>query len=153
MILDSSLEFSNAQTGTTDAASTNVVDLVNARDMGIGDDPAMKVLCLVETAFTTDTTNASTLTIQFQGSTDGTTYTTYVQTPALLAASLADKNKVFPIDVPAVPTGVSLPRYLRLNYDVGVAAFSTGKLSAYLVLGRDDIVQYPKNYDSTYPTS
>jgi len=152
MILDSNLAFSEAQTATTDAVSTNILDLVDPRDMGIGDDPAIKVLCLVETAFTTDSTNASTLTVQFQVSTDSTTWTTLAQTPALLAASLADKNKIFPIDFPALPSYVALPQYVRLNYDVGVAAFATGKLSTYMVLGRDDIIQYPKNYNSTYPT-
>ena len=151
MILDASLEFSAAQSATTDAVSTNILDLVDKRDMGIGDDPAIKLLCTVDTAFTTDTTNASTLTIQFQVSTDSTTWTTLVQTPALLAASLAQYNKLMPIDFPALPTYVALPQYVRLNYDVGVAAFSTGKLNAYLVIGRDDIVQYPKNYSSTYP--
>jgi len=153
MILDSNLAFSEAQTATTDAASTNILDLVDARDMGIGDDPAIKVLCLVETAFTTDSTNASTLTVQFQVSTDSTSWTTLTQTPALLAASLADKNKIFPIDFPALPSYVSaLPQYVRLYYDVGVAAFATGKLSTYMVLGRDDIINYPKNYNSSYPT-
>jgi hypothetical protein len=155
MILDSNLEFTttgSAQAITTTAASTNVIDLVDARDMGIGDDPAIKLLALVGTAFTTDTTNASTLTIQFQGSTDSTTYTTLAQSTAYGVASLAANGKLFPIDVPALPTGVSLPRYLRLNFSVGVASFATGSLQAFLVLGRDDIINYPKNYNSTYPT-
>lgn len=151
MILDSQLAFSEAQAVTTTAASTNQIDLVNARDMGPG--YPLKVLCLVTTAFTSNGTQASTLTIGLEGSTNSTSsnMTEIVRSPAYLSATLVDKAKVFAIDVPALPTGQAFPRYLRLNYTVGVAAFSTGALSAYILLDRDDNAIYPKNYSAAYP--
>lgn len=154
MILDQSLMFSDEQAITTSAASTNVVDLVDARDMGIGDSPALKLLVSVPTAFTTDTTNASTLTIAIQGSTNSTTsnFTTLAQSPAYGVASLGAGAKLFPIDLPALPSGQAMPRYLRLSYSVGSAAFSTGALIGTLVLGRDDGPIYPKNFVNAYPT-
>lgn len=155
MILDSQLQFSAAQAITTSAASTNVVDLVNVRDMGIGDNPALKFLFSVDTAFTTDSTNASTLTIAIQGSTNSTTtnFVTLAQSTAYGIASLAAGNKLFPIDMPALPTGLAMPLYLRVYYTSGVASWSTGAISAYMLLDRSDIPVYPKNYNSAYPLS
>ncbi len=145
MILDSSLEFDPAGTAiTTDQTSTNIIDLVDARDMGIGDAPSLKVLTLVSTAFTT--TDAATLQVQFQGSTDTTTWTTYAESAALAATVLTAGRQIFPIDVPRPPPGAALPQYLRLNYIEATGTFDTGALGAWLVIGRDDNPIYPKNY-------
>lgn len=145
MLLDSQLQFDPTATAiTTTVVSTNIIDLTNARDMGIGDNPTLKVLALVDTTFTT--TNSATLQVQFQGSTDSSSWSTYVEGPALAAAALVAGRRLLDIDVPRPPSGVSLPRYLRLNYVVGTGVFSAGKLGSWLVIGRDDIVAYPKNY-------
>ena len=69
MILDGLLQFSgvNGDSPTATGVSTNIIDLhlvgipvlanlQGARDMGIGDDPALKLLVLVTTAFTGLTT-------------------------------------------------------------------------------------------------
>lgn len=145
MILDKSLEFDPAGTAiTTDQASTNIINLVNARDMGIGDAPSLKVLCSVTTSF--NTTDAATLRVEFQGSTDSTTWTTYAQSAALASATLTAGRQVFPIDVPRPPPGAALPQYLRLYYNEETGTFTAGALGAWLVIGRDDVVAYPKNY-------
>jgi hypothetical protein len=67
MILDAFLQFDNAVSLAISAgtqASTNIIDLhgtgllptlaanQGARDMGIGDDPALKLLVIVTTTFT-----------------------------------------------------------------------------------------------------
>src|SRR6267142_4367947 len=83
MILDALLRFDDAVSLAIAAgaqASTNVIDLGvtsgipssanggGARDIGIGDDPAMKLLVLVTTTFTSG--GAVTLSVTLQGAVD-----------------------------------------------------------------------------------
>jgi hypothetical protein len=77
MYMDGLLLFDTNVAITSTAVSTNVIDLLNARDMGVGDDPALDVVIQVTSALLS--AGASTLTVQFQGSTDNTTYTVYGQ--------------------------------------------------------------------------
>jgi len=133
--------FDTPTTGTQQ--STNVIDLVNPRDMGIGDDPALKLLVTVKTAFTAGTS----LQVQFQGAPDaggGTpgTYVTYVESGAIAEADLIVGRYLLPIDVPRPPPGVPLPRFYRLQY-VTVGTHSTGQIHSALVLDRADYVGYP----------
>src|SRR5674476_520845 len=150
MILDSQLCFSNAQAlNSTTAASTNIIDLLNPRDMGVGDDPALKLAIYVTTAFILASSTPS-LTIQFQGSPDNGsgspgTYVTYAESRAYAAADMTLGAKLFPIDLPhRDPTlTVTFPRFYRLNYLVATSTFSAGALSAYIVIDRQDSSQYP----------
>lgn len=150
MILDSLLCFSSAQAlNSTTAASTNVIDLLNPRDMGIGDDPALKLAIFVTTAFVLASSTPS-LTIQFQGAPDNGsgapgTYITYAESRAYAAADMPLGAKLFPIDVPhRDPTLTStFPRFYRLNYLIATSTFSAGALSAYIVIDRQDSSQYP----------
>ncbi len=142
MIIDGLLLFSSAQNLTTGTiASSNVIDLLNARDMGVGDDPALKIACFVTTAFVS--TDAGTLTIQAQGSTDNNTFTTYAESRAYSAADLIANAKLFPIDWPHRGPGDALPRYLRLAYVMSTLHFTPGALTSMLVLDRQDATQYP----------
>ena len=133
--------FDTPTTGTQQ--STNVIDLVNHRDMGIGDDPAIKLMCAVKTTFTGGTS----LQVQFQkapnagGGTPGT-YVTYAESAAVLEADLVAGRYLLPIDVPRPPPGAPLPRYLRLQY-VSAGTHGAGQLVGALVLDRADYVVYP----------
>src|SRR6516165_9014805 len=119
MILDGLLQFSAAAgdsptTGATNA-STNIIDLhmagipvlaanQGARDMGIGDDPALKLAIQVTSAFTGGTS----LQVNLQGAPDnGTgipgTFTTYVSGPVVALAQLIAGVRVLEIDVPRPP--------------------------------------------------
>lgn len=150
MILDGALQFtgtpglvSNDTPTTGTQQSTNIVDLVNARDMGIGDDPAIKLLCVVRTTFTGGTS----LQVQFQGAPDagsGTpgTYVTYAESAAVLEADLVAGRYLLPMDVPRPPPGAPLPRYYRLQY-VSAGTHGAGGIYASLVLDRQDYVGYP----------
>lgn len=150
MILDSQLCFSSAQTvNSTTVASTNIIDLKNPRDLGIGDNPALKLAIYVTTAFVLASSTPS-LTIQFQGAPDNgsglpDTYVTYAESRAYAAADMPLGAKLFPIDVPhRDPTLVAtFPRFYRLNYLVATSTFSAGALSAYMVIDRQDSAQYP----------
>lgn len=142
MILDNLLCFdASGTTITTTATSTNVIDLGGARDLGIGDAPALKVAIFVGTTFTS--TAAATLQVQVQGSTDNSNFTVMAESRTYAIADLVAGSKLLPIDLPATGGAQAIPRYLRLNYVGGTATMTTGKLSAYLVLDRQDYVTYP----------
>lgn len=143
MILDGLLLFSTAQAVTATAASTNIVDLTNARDMGIGNDyPALKLMVNIGTTFTA--AGAATMQIQFQGSTDATTWTTYAASDAMAVAGLTAGNSlVFPIDLPGRKPGAALPLYYRLNYVIATGPMTAGAITATLVLDRQWNHSYP----------
>lgn len=151
MILDGNLMFStpaSPQAITVTAASTNIIDLLNPRDLGIGDDPALKLACLVTTAFTAG--GAATLTVQFQGAPDNGsgapgTYVTYAESRAYAVAELLLGSKLLPIDVPhRDPTLlVTFPRFYRLNYVVATGPMTAGAIVAGIVIDRQDSAQYP----------
>lgn len=146
MIIDGALLFDSAHAITASAgteASTNVIDLLNARDMGIGDTPALKLLVQTIAAFTT--TNAGVLTAALQGSTDNTTYTTMIQSQAALTpGNLTAGQRILDVDIPRPAPGQALPRYLRMLYTVGVGVFSAGSVTAAILLDRQDNVYYPQ---------
>ncbi|NIF51410.1 Bbp16 family capsid cement protein [Burkholderia sp. Ax-1724] len=142
MLLDANLLFDTQSAITSSRASTNVLDLGANRDMGIGDDPSLKLLVLCPTGFTT--TNAATLQVQFQASTDSATWSTIAQTDVLPAAQLGAGAKIARMDAP----NNGLTRYLRLNYLVGTGVFSAGAVTAAIVLSRDDSPQYQANYNA-----
>lgn len=156
MILDSLLQFSSAQTlaiaiGTT--PSTNVIDwglasgipsFANgggARDMGIGDDPALKLLVQIGTAATSG--GAGTLQIALQGAVDDGTgapaaFSTWWTSPAYALATLVAGARLLDMDFPRPPAGIAIPRFVRLAYIVAAANLTGGTINAYVVLDRDD---------------
>lgn len=152
MILDGNLLFDTAAAITATAPSTNVVDLSNFRDLGVngGEFAPPKLMCLVTTTFTT--TNAATLTVSIQGSTDNSTWTTYTSSLAYAAATLVAGQRLFDIDLPRPPAGVAIPRYLRLNYTVGTGVFSAGAVTSALVMQRQDQPVSTAGVASGYPS-
>lgn len=120
--------------------STNVIDLLNARDIGDGGDSAgtnLAVQYLITTAFTGGTS----VNFQIQGSTDNVTYTVYAETGAILVAALTVGAK-FVLRMPSVnPDLGPAPRYLRCAY-VNAGANTTG--AVITVLGTPDDNRYYK---------
>lgn len=141
MIIDGLLQFDPALSAiTVTRASTNVIDLLNARDIGTGY-PDMKVYVGVTAAFTAG--GAATLVIQLQGSVDNVTYSTYAETRAFSIAELTPIGRVVVIDWPNTPVQDALPRYLRLNYVVATGPMTAGSVNAQLVLDAQSTRQYP----------
>jgi hypothetical protein len=157
MILDGALQFTgtagtvSSDTPTTGTQqSTNVIDLVNARDLGIGDDPALKILVQITAAFVSGTS----LEVQVQGAADNGSgapgaYTTMISSGALAEADLVIGRYILGIDLPRIllplPTGPgkqALPRFLRLQY-VTVGTHTLGTLYGAIVLDREDLISYP----------
>lgn len=155
MILDSLLQFDNAASLAIAAgtqASTNVIDfggpaiptlanLQGARDMGIGDNPALKLLVQVSTTFTS--AGAATLAVALQGATDNgsgapNAFSTWWSSPAYALATLNAGSRLLDMDFPRPPDGIAIPRFVRLLYTVGAFTMTAGAVSAYIVLDRDD---------------
>ena len=160
MILDSLQQFDSAVSLAIAAgtqASTNVLDYGlgttanpaipsnanggGARDMGIGDDPALKLLVLVTTTFTSG--GAGTLSVAIQGAPDagaGTpgSFTTWWVSPVYALATLKAGGRLLDMDFPRPPDGIAVPRFVRLLYTVAGATMTAGNVTSYVVLDRDD---------------
>lgn len=158
MILDWYLSFSGASPAApTDSPTTgtevasNIVDLgvtngiptsangAGARDIGVGDTPALKLMVVVTTAFASGTS----LQIDVAGAPDDGTgapgsYTVMWTSPAVAEANLDVGAQLGTIDFPrVVPGQTALPRFLRMRY-ITVGTHTAGALRANIVLDRDD---------------
>src|SRR4030095_1473951 len=151
MILDGLLQFSgpNGDSPTATGVSTNVIDLhlvgipvlaagQGARDMGIGDDPALKLLVVVTAAFS----GLTSLAVALQGATDdGTgnpgTFSTWWTGPSTALASLTVGARLYDMDMPRPPAGIAVPRFLRMSYTIAGTG-TGGTIKAFIVLDRDD---------------
>jgi hypothetical protein len=153
MILDGLLQFSGT-TGdapTASGVSTNILDLhllgipvlasgQGARDLGIGDDPAMKLLVLVTTAFS----GLTSLQVSLQGAPDNgagapAAFVTWYSSPVVLLANLVVGQRMLDMDVPRPPPGQPIPRFLQLAYTIAGSG-TGGVLKAWIVLDRHDLV-------------
>lgn len=161
MILDSLLQFSASQNLAQVAGSyvsTNIIDLGigtatspglppsssggGARDIGIGDDPAMKLLVQVVTTFTSG--GGATLSVALQGAIDNgagspAAFSTWWTSPAYALATLVQGARLLDMDMPRPPDGIAIPRFLQLTYAVAVATTTAGNVSAFIVIDRHDL--------------
>jgi hypothetical protein len=161
MILDGNLQFTGGTTapGNSDVAtdspttgtqvSSNALDLhmagiptlangQGARDIGIGDDPSLKLNIQVTTAFTVGTS----LQVNLQGATDNGSgapagFVTMLSGAVVALANLGIGQQLLPVDMPRPPAGVAIPRFLQLQY-VTVGTFSLGKLRGFVMGDRID---------------
>ena len=166
MILDNLLMFTGTSNGSTGGVasgantdspgtgtqnSTNTIDLhitggglpvlttgQGARDLGVGDDPALKLFVLVTTTFTGGTS----LQLALAGAQDGGTgtagaFTNWWLSPAYAEAGLLAGTRLYDMDMPRPPAGIAVPRFLRMAY-ITVGSHSAGSLEACIVLDRFD---------------
>jgi hypothetical protein len=129
--------------------STNILDLhmlgipvlanlQGARDMGIGDDPALKLLVQVQAAFTGGTS----LIVALAGATDNgsgapNAFSVWWTSPTYAEAGLTVGTRLYDMDMPRPPAGVAVPRFLQLNY-TSAGSHGAGKLSGQIILDRFD---------------
>ena len=167
MLFDSTLLFYHATTsyaftagefvslvGSTANSASTAINLGNARDLGIGQGAEDPTVVVVFGTAVTSSSSSMTLNIQFQGSTDSTTWTTYMETGTASTASYLAGN-VVTFKVPRRPPGVALPLYYRLNTNIGpspannTAGISTGTILAGIVLTPSELGtggQYPAGF-------
>jgi len=177
MILDGLLTFTGTSNGATGGitagaqtdlpttgtqAASNIIDLGldgipsyanggGARDIGVGDDPSLKLSAIVVTAITGGTS----LQLQLQGAPDNGSgapgsYTTMWTSAAIAEASLVAGAQLANIDVPRVVFGQALPRFLKLNF-ISVGTHSAGAIECQIVLDRDDQIMGTGGAYSGYP--
>lgn len=148
-------------TGTQDAS--NIIDLgINsgvpssangggARDLGIGDDPALKISALVTTAFTGGTSIA----VEIQGAPDNGSgspgsYTVMWLSPTFAEAALIQGAQLANIDIPRAVWEQVLPRFLKMTF-ISVGTHSAGAIEGNIVLDRDDQIFSSSGAQSGYP--
>lgn len=140
MIIDSQLEYSNAQAVTASAASTNIVDH-GLGDAGVGEDVMHLLVQCTETA-----TAAGAATVTFILQTDGDSAfgsaTDVLSTAAIGKAALVAGARVAAFRLPA-----GMERYSRLYYTVGTGPLLTGKFDAVLVKDVPNGIAYARGYD------
>lgn len=153
--------YTDAPTTGTQAAS-NIIDLGlvglptsagggGARDIGVGDDPMMKLSIIVTTAFTGGTS----LQAQLQGAPDNGfgapgSYTTMWTGIVFVEASLIVGCQLANVDVPRVLFEQVLPRFLQLNF-ISVGTHGAGQVEANIVLDRFDQIVGTTGALSAYP--
>jgi hypothetical protein len=160
--MDTQLSFSQAQSlvGTASTASTTITAYDESggntnigniarfgADMGVSEGAIKpKIVVSAASAFTTSGISVN---IQFQGSTDSSTWTTYIESGAIGAASLA-AGATWVFDWPRKALGAAMPRYVRMFYTMTGGTLTSGTVNANVVLNADGWVgiadQYPANY-------
>lgn len=134
MILDTLLEFSDAQAVTATAISTNVVDLGPVtdnvlRDIGTGEEVYLVVM--TETA-ATDTGSDATLTVTLESDSTAdlaTSATVHYSSGALAFAAFSPAGtRLVAVRLPAG----SYERYLGVRYTVAAGPLTAGTFNAFL---------------------
>lgn len=131
MIIDARNEFCDATALNTGAAGDyvigNVMDLTVARDIGNG-----QPLYLVATVDTAATSGGA-ATLQLSLATDDNASlaspTKLMSTQAIAVASLTAGRTIV---VAAIPSSANFERYVGIVQTTGVAAFTAGKVNAFL---------------------
>ncbi len=148
MLIDKQNQFSNdtgdSPTTIGSTASTNIIDLGIARDIGGAVTDQLMLLCEVTTAFTSG--GGATLQVQFQtapdnGSGSPGTWSTLAQSDLIPVASLVQGYKFLPGELPG-----GTQRFVRLNYVIGTAAMTGGVLRGALVPSLDQQPAYARAY-------
>jgi len=178
MIRDAFLIFTGTSTGATGGISngpqtdspttgtqvaSNVIDLGivagiptsanggGARDMGIGDDPSLKLLATVEVAFTGGTS----LQVQILGAPDNGAgapgaYTLLWQGPVVVEANLTIGAQLANNDFPRQIPGVGPARFIEAQF-VSVGTHGAGQISVGIQLDRFDQILGTTGALSGYP--
>lgn len=133
---------------TVSRVSTNVLDMLANRDVGIF--PGLAVSFDIVQAFTA--AGAATLVIDYQTSADNATFVTIFSSPAYPVANLTVGANIFRVDVPRMnyPDIGTPNRYHRLNYTVATGPMTAGAVVAYLGPSQDirGFTVYPRNYNT-----
>jgi hypothetical protein len=125
-----------------------------ARDIGVGDDPMLKLSIITPVA----ATSGGSATIQFllEGAVDSSgspsgTWTTMWSSPAYAYTVATAGAQLANVDVPRVIAGQAPPRFLRLQFVVGTATITAGTVEANIVIDRDDQILGTGGAYSGYP--
>jgi hypothetical protein len=125
-------------------ATTASTALGGARDIGVGDDPMLKLSIINTSAITSGSSSTIYFTLEGAPDTAGSSgtpgsWTVMWTSPTFTAAtSFAAGQQLANVDVPRVIPGQPLPRFLRLRFVVGSATITGGAIEAQIIVDRDD---------------
>ncbi len=175
LLLDGSVSSAGVFSGTAvnsgttftagSTSSANILDVSQlassaggyGRDIGIGDD--LELVCMVTTAFTG---SSSTLQVQLQyapdnGSGSPGTFVTVAQSIAYALTALTAGAELLRIKVPPMTPnpaiGSALPKFIQMNYVVGVANMTQGAIASFIVVDRTALgpgLGYRSGYSNQY---
>jgi hypothetical protein len=131
MIIDYNLQFSDAQSVTADAASTNIIDLGSDRDIGVGEE--MKIALNFDVAMGGSSPTLAVL-VQTDDNSSFSSATTVLTSRSIADAAIGDTL------VLGLPD--TNERYVRLYYDVGGSS-PTMTVSASVVKDAQQWSSYP----------
>jgi len=131
MIIDYNLQFSDAQSVTVDAASTNIIDLGSDRDIGVGEE--MKIALNFDVAMGGSSPTLAVL-VQTDDNSSFSSATTVLTSRSIADAAIGDQL------VLGLPD--TNERYVRLYYDVGGTS-PTMTVSASVVKDAQQWSSYP----------
>jgi len=140
MILDALNLFSDAQAVTAAAASTNVIDLKSARDIGVGEN--LYIGLNVDVAFT-DAGSDSTLTVALQSDVDDGFATSLTTSTLFTIPALAAIGDTFFV---RISPDQANQRYIRLYYTPANGDLTTGSVTAFIVHGIQKGTDYPSGF-------
>lgn len=122
-----------------------------ARDIGVGDDPMLKLLVRVTTTFAGGTNMAVDLAgAPDDGSGGQGSYTVMWTSPTILEANLVAGTDIANVDVPRVIPGQVLPRFLRLRF-ITSGTHTTSAVEGTIVVDRADNIKGTGGALSGYP--
>lgn len=152
-IIDALLQLDPNPTAiTVTAASTNTLDLLNQRDMGIGDmtGGTPKVIVQIVTTFAGGTSiQAAFQTAPDNGSGAPGTWTNAILSDVVLTADLVAGNRLLEVDWPRPRPNAVVPRFVRLNYTV-VGTYTSGQVTSAIVL-TDQAAPRKAGFMGAYP--
>lgn len=140
MYVDNFLLFSDAQAVTATAASTNIVNLGAARDIGVGQE--LFVAVTVDVAMT-DSGSDSTLAVSLEGDSSSTITPDATQALFTIPALAAAGSKYY---ARINPDFAAAYQYLQLRYTPAGGNLTTGSFTASIVVGIDKVTNFPKGY-------
>ena len=145
MILDKQNEFCTAQAVTASAASTNVIDLSEARNLGLGD--GLYVVVTVDVAMTDSGSDSTVDVFLYGGTTAGATTGKQVlfTIPAVSAAGSGPYYAKISPDFVAATLAANY-EFLEVYFNVNNGNLTTGSFTARLVKDIAGFQSYKKGY-------
>ena len=95
--------------GQTSSSQSAVINLGNARDLGIGPGQEIPMIQIIVGSGITSSCQSTLINAQFQGSTNSVSWTTYIESGGNSTASYVAGASVLPIAVPKRVHGAALP--------------------------------------------
>ena len=139
MLLDAHNLFSDVQALTASAASTNLINLGQARDIGTGEN--LFIVLIVDVALTDASSNSTVaVTLQTDDNADFSSATTG-QTLFTIAATAAVGTKY----IARIQPDALNEQYARLYYTMANGDLTTGSVTAFITHDIDKYVAYADN--------